>query len=590
MQSVILAAAVSLAMGLAEPRAESLRVVLDEHVEWLMREYPELASRRGDERYNDRLTDVSPAASDRRAREKGERLARLRALPRADFTEEDHLDADLLIYELDLDMSGVPLHFEQMPLNALEGPHVGLPQLCDQIPLRSEKHLSDYAARLDAVPAYIDQTIEQMRAGAAAGRVPPRVVLAKTLAGVQGFAKADAPEHTPFFKPFLGRPEGDALAARAKKAISEKIAPAFGRLAAYLEEYIPKCRETLGISEGVDGPKAYDWQLRYHTTLPLQAQEIHDLGVREVARLRADMLATIDETDWPQRTSFAPGQDDAKFAAFLQYLRSDPRFYYEHAPDMMRGYRDLCKRIDPELPRLFKTLPRLTYGVREIPRFAAPASPAAYCYPGSIRSGVPGYFMVNTYAMDQRPRYGMVSLTIHEAVPGHHFQLAIADELEGLHRFRSLVEYTAYVEGWALYAERLGLEMGEGPRGFYTDPYDNFGRLSDEIWRACRLVVDTGLHRFGWSRQRAIDYMLANSAGTELDTISEVDRYIGWPGQACAYKIGQLKILELRHKAEKALGASFDVRAFHDAVLLGGALPMPVLERRVERWIAGGGR
>jgi uncharacterized protein (DUF885 family) len=265
---------------------------------------------------------------------------------------------------------------------------------------------------------------------------------------------------------------------------------------------------------------------------------------------------------------------------------------------MMTDYRELCKRIDAELPRLFRTLPRNTYGVREIPAFAARTSPVAYYYPGSATSGVPGYFMVNTSNLALRPKFARTSLTIHEAVPGHHFQIALAQELadEGTqHPFRTRLGFTAFVEGWALYTERLGLEMGErrgsaleptgGNRGLYQDPYDNFGRLSDEIWRACRLVVDTGLHAKGWTRQQAIDYLLANTAISEIDARSEIDRYIGWPGQACAYKIGQLEILDMRAKAELALGEAFDIRGFHDALLLQGAVPLPVLRRLAEQWV-----
>ncbi len=591
-------------------RSDALKAILDDHVDWIMREYPEQASTKGDLRFNDRLTDVSPAGTARRVGAMRERLARLNALDASSMAEMDAVDAGLLRYELSVALEMAELHNEQMPINSLEGPHISLPQICDTIPLRTPQHLADYASRLEKMGVYVDQSVEQMRLGLAAGRVPPRVVLKRAVDQI-GLHCSDAirqdPTRSAYYRPFLAKPKDDPSASRARDAIAGRIIPALERLRDFVrDEYVPKCREDLAISAGIDGPRAYDLHLRYHTTLALSAREVHEIGLREVARIRAEMLRVIGETDFPRKGELS---GDELLRAFLEFLRKNPRFYYTREEDMLRDYRDLGKRIDPELPRLFGTLPRNSWGVRPIPRFAAPSSPAAYYFPGSVRSGVPGFFLVNTHALDQRPKYGMVSLTIHEAVPGHHFQGAIADELKdsgrGIHEFRSLGGYTAYVEGWALYAEGLGLEMGEKPlsaggRGLYADPYDYFGRLSDEIWRACRLVVDTGLHgRFeipggdgvtptgsGWTRQHAIDYMLANTAGTELDTISEVDRYIGWPGQACAYKLGELKIKELRALAQQELGERFDVRAFHDAILGEGPLPLPVLEQVVRRWIS----
>lgn len=581
-------------------RSGPLLTLLDEHVDYLMRENPTWASTRGDQRFDAQLRDESPAAYDRRLGEMKARLDRLKALDRAAFNDEDTLDADLLEYELTLAVDGAALHAEQMPVNAMDGPQVSWPQICDSIPLRTPKQLADYATRLEQIATVMDQTIAQMRSGLAAGRTPPREVLkyavAAALAQASPEFEAD-PTLSPFYRPFRSPAvKNEAAAERARTATKSGIVPAYRNFAAFLkDEYIPHCRETIGYSQGVDGPAAYAHQLRFYTTLPLTPQQVHDVGLKEVARIRTEMLAQIDRTDFPQKDTL---KGDALFAAFLAYLRSDPRFYFASEDEMLAGYRDICKRIDPELPRLFKTLPRNTYGVRGIPRFASSTSPAAYYYPGSIRSGVPGNFMVNIGKLDQRPTYGMVSLAIHEAVPGHHFQGSIADELDTVHSFRTITSYTAYIEGWALYAEKLGLEMDPGPglrrtntsdatggTGFYADPYDNFGRLSDEIWRACRLVVDTGLHAQGWTRDRAIKYMMENTAATEVDCISEVDRYISWPGQACAYKIGEMTISHLRSKAQSSLGDSFDLRAFHDAILLSGALPMPVLENRINRWI-----
>lgn len=474
--------------------------------------------------------------------------------------------------------------------------------------MRSGRHRADYARRLEGVGELVREQIGRMREGMSAGRVVPRVVLGATLGPVRSFGRAGLAggvEASAFYRPFVGLPAGDESASRARRAIEGPIAGAFDELAEFLErEYIPACRDSIAAGDSVDGAEWYAQRVRAHTTLALSAEEVHRLGRREVARLREEMDAAIDETDWAGRKL---PRGDERLAAFLAFLREDKRFYYNNAGAMLDDYRALGKRLDPALLALFADSPRLPWGVRAIPAFASESSPAAYCYPGSMRSGVPGYFMVNVGALDQRPRYGMVSLTLHEAVPGHHFQLALADEMEGVHRLRTMVEFTAYVEGWALYAESLGLELGGGDeerpgaplsvggdgsgvrtpaRGFYADPYDNFGRLSDEIWRASRLVVDTGMHALGWDRGRAIEYMLANTAGTRVDIESEVDRYISWPGQALAYKVGELRIRAMRARAERELGDRFDVRAFHGVVLGAGCLPMEVLDRRVDRWIA----
>jgi uncharacterized protein (DUF885 family) len=582
------------------PRSASLKTLLDDYAEFLMRENPLWATTRGDFRFNDKLGDVGPVGTTRRAAATRVFLDRVKGLDRSGFMPEDHLDADLLVYELGLAVEGEKLHTEQMPINSQEGPHIWLPQMSDSIPFQTPKDFADYASRVEQVSTSIDQTIDQMKLGLAAGRVPPAVVLAQTVASVRFLGSDDMkddPTKSPFYRAFQ-KPGADAASAeRARKAISEALVPAYRKLADFLEkEYIPKCRQTLGISEGVDGADAYRLALKYHTTTDLTAEQIHEIGLKEVARIKAQMLDCMMETDWAKQGKVT--REAASLKNFINFLRTDSRFYYTDAKKLLGDYRDICKKVDAELPRFFGNLPRNTYGVREIPKFAAATAAAAYCNPGSIRSGVPGYFMVNTHQLDQRPSFGMVSLALHEAVPGHHLQLAIADELERVHPYRTMTGYTAFVEGWALYTESLGLEMsselarinpshGEADpsRGIYADPYDYFGRLSDEMWRACRLVVDTGLHAMKWPRQQALDYMLQNTAGTELDLSSEVDRYIGWPGQACAYKIGELKIKELRARATAELGTNFDIRGFHDQVLGGGALPLPVLEKQVDRWV-----
>jgi uncharacterized protein (DUF885 family) len=583
-------------------RSPALLAILDDHVEWILLNSPVDASQRGDERYNDQLPDVGPAATVMRVAEIKLRLKRLRDVDESKLSEVDLLDAQLLEYELLDRLEGAALHGEQLSIDAKSGPQISLQQMSDSLPFKTAKQYADYATRLEKIPEYLDQTMDQLRAGLAAGRVPPKVVMVGTVEQCFMLSTNDVretPSLSPFYKPFRGRPAGDAAADRARKAITDKVVPAFQKFGEFLEkEYIPRCRDTVGYSQGVDGPGAYNAALHRHTTTSMTADEIHALGLSEVARIHSEMLAVIAKTDFAKKDEL---KDDALFHAFVEYLRTDKRFYYDKPEDLVTGYREICKRMDSELPRLFDRLPRLSYGVRELPPIVAPNSPTAYYYLGSMKAGVPGWFMANTYRLDQRPKYEMTALALHESVPGHHLQISLAQELEGQHPFRTFADYTAFVEGWGLYSERLGLEVGDSDalepdakrpiaagarRNMYANPYDDFGRLSYEMWRATRLVVDTGMHAKGWTRQQAIDYMLANTSLSPLNIEREVDRYIAWPGQACAYKIGQLKISELRARAETALGPKFDVRAFHDAVLGSGAIPLPMLEAKIDRWIA----
>jgi uncharacterized protein (DUF885 family) len=592
-------------------RDPALLAALDEHLEWLLKNSPIEASQRGDERYNDQLGDPSPKGTEKRDWDVAHRLKYLARLPVGKMSETDRLDLDLIIYDLSQRMEAARFHPDQLGIDSRSGPQIGLPQMCDSLPFTTAKQYADYATRLERIPGYLNGWTETLRAGLAAKRVPPKV----TMTGVaeQCFMLAtddvrQTPSLSPFYKPFRGLPKGDESAARARAAISEKVVPAFKAFGDFIQnEYIPKCRDSVGASDGIDGRPAYDLALRRHTTTDLTADKIHEIGLSEVARIHAEMLAVIARTDYSRKTEL---QGDALFHAFVEYLRTDKRFYYDRPEDLLTGYREICKRMDSELPRLFGKLPRLSYGVRELPPLVAPTSPTAYYYLGSMKAGVPGWFMANTYRLDQRPKYEMTALALHESVPGHHLQISLSQELEGQHPFRTFTNYTAFVEGWGLYSERLGLEVGDSdlvegseapaPSGssadgigsassrknMYSNPYDDFGRLSYEMWRATRLVVDTGMHAKGWTRKQAIDYMLENTSLSPLNIEREVDRYIAWPGQACAYKIGQLKISELRARAEKALGPKFSLREFHDTVLGSGSIPLPTLEAKIDRWIA----
>lgn len=563
-------------------RSPELWAFMNEYLEAVLERSPGTGLQFGDERYNDRLFDASPEAlAAWNARVDGF-LARLEGMDRSGFSEADRVDADLHLYEWRLGVKGRRFHDEQMPVSSIDGPHFSLPQMSLMLPFRTPKHFADYVSRLEHVAGHLDQQVTQMRLGMSAGRTQPRFIVEKSLPVARSLAECPDPRASPFYRPFAGRDE-DELAVRARSVIRDSITPAFARFAGFLErEYAPACRESIAAGDGVDGRAGYDHRLRVQTTTDLTADEVHAIGLAEVARLRGEMLAVIARTDFPGRDSLS---GDELFRAFVESLRTDRRFYHSTPGALLAHYRDISKRIDGELPKLFGVLPRNPYGVREIPRFAAPTSPTAYYYPGSLKSGVAGFFMANTFALDQRPMYEAIALTLHEAVPGHHLQTALAQEMEGEHPLRNLGGYTAFVEGWALYAESLGLEVGDAPGGLYADPYDDFGRLNMEMWRACRLVVDTGMHAMGWSRRQAIDFMTANTALSTLNVENEVDRYIGWPGQACAYMIGAMKIRELRRRAEGALRDRFDVRAFHDAVLGAGALPLPVLEVRLNRWI-----
>lgn len=602
----LIAVCLAVCLYLAAPLAgqpDSMRhpdviALLDEHLDWLMREDPLWATGRGDLRFNDKLSDESPEAHARRLADLRARLARATRL-RQDLSHidvpidpRDTLDLRLLIYELETSIASAAFRHEQMPVTAMNGPQVWLPQMGDRVPFTHDSHYHDFAARLEAMPTLIDQHIAQMRAGLAAGRVPPKIAVSGSVEQARAIASDMAmnnPNSTPFFKPFLSLPVQHPARMRAADAIRHGVLPAFRGLADFLEqEYIPACRDTIAASKGIDGIRAYEHALRHHTTLELTAEEIHAIGLEEVARIRREMLEVIARTNFPGKATLT---GDDLLAAFIADLRTNPRFYHESAEALLAGYRDICKRMDHELPRLFSRLPRLPYGVREMPRFAAPSSPTAYYYRGSLKTGIAGAFVANTYRLDQRPKYEMIALALHEAVPGHHLQIALNDELAeepGTHPYRALLSYTAFVEGWALYAERLGLEVGGPPnsRGFYADPYDDFGRLTYEMWRACRLVVDTGMHAFDWPRERAIQFMLDNTALSPTNIQAEVDRYIGWPGQATAYKIGELRIRELRAAAQAALEDRFDIRDFHDTLLSGGGIPIPILEERMADWVA----
>jgi uncharacterized protein (DUF885 family) len=555
---------------------KKLHALFDEDWQWNLKEFPEGATLFGDNRYNDRLTDLSPEALDRRKAHEREMVDRIQKLDRTKLTGQDLISYDLFLLDKKLNVEGQRFPTELMPIDQMNGVQILFGQLASNTPFRNAKDYEDYLARLAALPKQIDQIIALMKRGIETGWVQPAVPLRSLTAQIEGQI-TDDPARSPYFKPFAIFPQDITATDRArlttagKRIIAEAFTPAMKKLDAFVKEtYLPAARKAIGASSLPDGAAFYQYGIRRHTTTNLTAKEIHEIGLKEVGRIRREMEGIIQQVGFK-----------GTFQEFLTFLRTDPRFYYTNADDLVAGYALIAKRADGRLPDLFAELPRTPYGIRVIPDYEAPAQTTAYYQPGAADGSRAGLYMINTYKLDTRPKYEMEALSLHESVPGHHLQIARAQELKGLPYFRRNAGYTAYVEGWGLYAESLGSEMG-----FYTDPYAKFGQLTYEMWRACRLVVDTGMHALGWSRERAIELMKENTAKTENDIIVEIDRYIVWPGQALAYKLGELKIKALRAKAKQELGPRFDVRTFHNAVLDDGPLPLDVLERRITDWIA----
>tara|TARA_R110002096_G_scaffold173781_2_gene348018 strand:+ start:182098 stop:183939 length:1842 start_codon:yes stop_codon:yes gene_type:complete len=516
-------------------------------------------------------------------------LEDLRKLDQSSYSEVDRTDFDLIQYRLMTSIAQSKYKGFQTPISSISGPQIWLPQMGSRLPMTTQKHREMYVQRLRGVDVLIGDHMDNMRAGIQSGRVPPKVILEsvvdQVLAQCSGEIREDASK-SPFYEPFLSLDASDPLAVEAREIIADRIIPVYTELALFLQnEYIPSCRDTIGASDGVDGIDGYNAMLAYHTTIPvIKADQIHEIGLHEVSRIKQEMMGVIAQSDWQPTDKF--GSQEEIFSAFTQYLRTDPRFYHTDPDALLEEYRSIAKRVDPGMVTLFRRLPRLSYGVKRMAQYQEDSAPTAYYYPGDMNSGVPGYFMANCSKLDQRPRYEMIALTMHEAVPGHHHQYALVGEIENQHPIRQTMGFTAFGEGWALYAESLGLEIGDrSTNGLYSDPYDNFGRLNMEMWRALRLVVDTGIHSKGWSRQQAIDYMIENSGLAPHNIEAEVDRYIGWPGQATGYMIGQLAIRGLRAVAERDLGEDFDLRDFHDELLKNGSVPLPLLELQINRWI-----
>jgi uncharacterized protein (DUF885 family) len=556
--------------------SERLQKLFDFLWDFQLHAVPELATFVGYPGLNDRWSDRSLESIAWHRQVSRQILEALNSVDRSRLTPAEQTYYDLARRRVEEGIEGDKFHGEYLAISPMSGVQQDLPQLLRAVSARNVKDYEDVIARLRGLPTVIDQTIALLAAGLREGITPPRVTLRDIPGQVAGLL-VDDPLKSPMLTVFQRFPsaisaaEQERLRREAVQAFQSQVAPAYRKFQSYLANtYLPAARETIAMSDLPNGRAWYAYQARVYTTTGLTPEQIHQIGLAEVKRIHQQMEEQMAATGFK-----------GSLLEFFTFLRTDPRFFYDRPEDLLTGYRDIAKRIDPELVKLFGRLPRLPYGVIPVPANTEKSQTTAYYEQGSLAAGRPGYFNANTYDLKSRPKWEMEALTAHEAVPGHHLQLSLASEMEGVPNWRRYDDYTAFVEGWGLYAESLGSEIG-----LYKDPYSKFGQLIYEMWRAVRLVVDTGIHTMGWTRQQAIDYFKQNAGKTEHDIEVEVDRYIVAPGQALAYKIGELKIKELRANAEKELGPKFDVRAFHDQVLGSGALPLDLLEKNVKAWVA----
>ncbi len=552
-----------------------LHQLFEDHWDAWMRYDPLMATYVGDQRFNDRLPIATDASFHTWRDQMSNFLRRLEVIPLQGLSREDQLNYTLFRHLLEDEIAEIGFNYHRLPISRTGGFHLMFPDIFQVTPFNSTEDYAKYIDRLAAFKQYSSENIDLMRLGLKTGYRPPQCSLVDLSQQLTVHIVTD-PTQSTFYKPFrqfpaqFGEPDRQKLAEAGRQAILSSIVPGYQMLHDFVvNEYIPGSRESIACADLPDGEAFYTHRIHYFTSLYLNARQVHQTGLDEVRRIRSEMEGLVKRTGW-----------HGDWAGFLEFLRTDPRFYVTSAETLLEKTALVLKRMDGELPRLFKTLPRMPYGIRSVPDYAAAGETSAYYNPGLGDGTRAGVYYVNTYDLPSRPLYEIEALSLHEAVPGHHLQLALQAELGDLPMFRRYCGYQSFVEGWALYSERLGLEVG-----FYTDPYSDFGRLSYEMWRACRLVVDTGMHQLGWSRQQAIDHLADNTSSTPLNIVNEIDRYISWPGQALAYKIGELKISELRRTAEENLRSMFDLREFHDVVLQQGAIPLDVLEQAVSNWI-----
>lgn len=551
-----------------------LDALMAEYWDYLLEEDPLQATRAGVTEYNNRMPSVTAESRARRLAREQRFLARSRDINRNKLSETGRVNAELFEWVLEDSIGANELDLARIPFNTFSGFFMDALTAHNGVRMSTVADYEDYLERLADIPRYFDESLANMQRGVETGFVLPQIVIDGVLPTIRAQVKAQ-PEDSSFYEPFktmstsLTDAEQQRLRTAARRVISAAVMPAFAEVARYLQQDYA-ASSTLGAEELPAGQDYYAFQIRRYTTIEgLGSAEIHEIGLAEVARIRAEMLTVIEDL-----------QFDGDFRAFGEFLRTDPQFYAATAADLLKETAYTAKRIDYLMPGFFGKLPRQSYGVVPVPAEIAPNYTTGAYYgapPGGDRGGA---FWINTYALDQRPLYELPALTLHEAVPGHHHQNALAQEMQEVPEFRKDLYFSAFGEGWALYAEKLGVEMG-----IYRNGYEHFGRLSYEMWRACRLVIDTGVHAKGWSREQAMDFLRDNTSLSEGNIRAEVDRYISWPGQALAYKLGELKIWELRRKSERLLGDAFDLREFHDVILANGALPMAMLDAGIERYI-----
>jgi uncharacterized protein (DUF885 family) len=564
--------------GRAAPRtntAKALHELFTSAWDQEMQERPEDASELGDRRWNDRWTDRSPEAYARRDQNNHEILAKLARIDRKPLSKIDQLNYDLFQKRYADRIEQYKVRWFLMSFNQREGPQTS-DDLGSSLRFETMKDYEDWLARLRAVPTALDQFTALLRQGMRERMVHPQIIMERIPAQIDKQVVSD-PTQSGFYKPFktfpqeISQVDQQRLQQAARQAVVQQVVPAFAKFKQFfVNEYLPACYEQVGAWQLPHGEALYAQMIRHYTTTNETPEEVHQIGLKEVARINGEMDRVM------QQTGFKGSRDE-----FFKFLRTDPQFFFKTPEELFVAYKALAKTIDPNLVKVLRTLPREPYGVEAIPASFAPDTTAAYYRAGAADGSRAGTYFVNLYKPDARPKWEMMALSLHESVPGHHLQIARAHELGEMPNFRRYGEYTVFVEGWGLYAESLGDDMG-----LYSDPYSKFGQLSYEMWRAVRLVVDTGIHVKHWTRDQAIKYFMENCPKHELDITNEIDRYIAWPGQALAYKTGELKIKELRTRAKEKLGAKFDLKEFHDVVLGSGPLPLDILERNVDGWIA----
>ncbi|GAB2557745.1 DUF885 domain-containing protein [Spirosoma aerophilum] len=559
----------------AQTPTQQLHQVIDSTWAFRLREHPLLAVSAGKKTQIERLSPQTEAAFARETAFYRSQLARLKSIPTATLSSVDRVNGELLAYTLEENISHYDLKAYLNPITAESGPHSYLPLIQSRLTFRTTADYESYIKLLYSFPTYLNEVVGLLREGLRIGMTPPKVTLKGFETTYRTHIVTD-PTQSVFYQPFLRLPTSMSEAEQARlqqagqKAVMDGAVKAFRQFGAFMDaDYLPGARTTLAANDLPNGKAYYQQRVRYYTTLDLSADEVHNMGLREVDRIQTEMQALITKTGFK-----------GSFQDFLTFLRTDPQFYAKTPVQLLKEASFIAKQADEKLPAFFGKLPRQPYGVAPVPDALAPKYTSGRYSGSPISSKTPGYYWVNTYDLPSRPLYTLESLTLHEAVPGHHLQSALSQELTGLPEFRKQLYVDSFGEGWGLYCEWLGKEMG-----FYKDPYSDFGRLTFEMWRACRLVVDTGIHTKDWTRQQVIDYLSSHTALSIHDCTTETDRYISWPGQALAYKIGELKIKELRRKAQTALGAKFDIRAFHDLILSQGTVTMPVLERIVDEYI-----